>query len=121
MSRSTRILVIGAGAAGSAAIRELAQHEEISPTAIIETEVAPYNRTLINKAVATGLLDAYQAHLPALPVPSIRDSVHAVDPLEQTLRLRSGAHLDYDAIVATGSAPHSLRTPPAPPPWTADG
>lgn len=109
MPDTTHVLVVGAGAAGSAAIRELAQHEKITTTAIIDAEVAPYNRTLINKAVATGLIEAHQAQLPALPAPLVRDSVHAVDPLEQTIHLRSGARLNYDAlIVATGSAPRPL-------------
>ncbi|MCW1804158.1 FAD-dependent oxidoreductase [Brachybacterium squillarum] len=109
MPGSTRILVIGAGTAGSAAIRELAQHEEITATAIINAEVSPYNRTLINKAVITGLVDVHQAHLPDPSAPSIRDGVRAVNPLEQTVHLRSGARLDYDAlIVATGSAPRPL-------------
>ena len=109
MPDTTHVLVIGAGAAGSAAIRELAQHEKITTTAIIATETIPYDRTLINKAVATGLIEAHQAHLPALPTPSVRDNVHAVDPLEQTVPLRSGARLDYDAlIVATGSAARPL-------------
>ena len=108
MSRSTRILVIGAGAAGAAAIRELAQHEGITTTTIIDTETTTYNRTLINKAVAT------PRRLPSTssgpPVPSIRYSVHAVDPVDQTVHLRSGTRLNYEAlIVATGIAP---RYPP---------
>lgn len=109
MSATTRVLVIGAGAAGSAAVRELAQQEIVSTTAIIDAEIAPYNRTLVNKAVATGLIDTHQAQLPPLPGSVVRDSVRAVDPREQTVHLRSGARLDYDAlIVATGSAPRPL-------------
>lgn len=109
MSATTRVLVIGAGAAGSAAVRELAPQEKITTTAIIDAEIAPYNRTLVNKAVATGLIDTHQAQLPPLPGSVVPDSVRAVDPREQTVHLRSGARLDYDAlIVATGSAPCPL-------------
>src|SRR5699024_723039 len=109
VSATTHVLVIGAGAAGSAAVRELAPQEKITTTAIIDAEIAPYNRTLVNKAVATGLIEADQAQLPPLPGSVVRDSVRAVDPREQTVHLRSGASLDYDAlIVATGSAPRPL-------------
>lgn len=109
MSAATRVLVIGAGAAGSAAVWELAQQENVSTTAIIDAKNAPYNRTLVNKAVATGFIDTHQAQLPPLPGSVVRDSARAVDPLEQTVHLRSGARLDYDAlIVATGSAPRPL-------------
>src|SRR5699024_2068980 len=80
VSSSTHVLVIGAGASGSAAVRELAQQENVTTTAIIDAEVAPYNRTLVNKAVATGLIEADQAQLPPLPGSVVRDSVRAVDP-----------------------------------------
>lgn len=109
MPVTTHVLVIGAGAAGSAAIRELAPHEKVTTTAIIDAEIAPYNRTLINKAVATGLIDAHQAQLPPLPGTVVHDGVQSVDPLERTVHLHSGTRLDYDAlIVATGSAPRPL-------------
>src|SRR5690625_6751315 len=64
MPAKKHVLVLGAGAAGSSAAQVLAQHEDIATTAIAATETAPYNRTLVNKAVATGLIDAKQAHLP---------------------------------------------------------
>ncbi|GAA1490527.1 NADPH-dependent 2,4-dienoyl-CoA reductase/sulfur reductase-like enzyme [Brachybacterium sacelli] len=109
MPDTAHVLVIGAGAAGAAAVRELAQHEGITTIAIIDTETTPYNRALVNKAVATSLLEPHQDYLPALPAPPVRDRVQAVDPLEQTVHLRSGARVDYDALIVTaGSAPRDL-------------
>lgn len=109
MPATKHVLVLGAGAAGSSAAQVLAQHEDIATTAIAATETAPYNRTLVNKAVATGLIDAKQAHLPLLPTTTIRDSAEVIFPKHQHVELRSGTQLDYDAvIVATGSTPRPL-------------
>src|SRR5699024_7028086 len=109
MPAKKHVLVLGAGAAGSSAAQVLAQHEDIATTAIAATETAPYNRTLVNKAVATGLIDAKQAHMPLLPTTTIRDSAEVIFPKHQHVELRSGTQLDYDAvIVATGSTPRPL-------------
>lgn len=103
------VLILGAGAAGSAAAQELAQHTEVTTTVIVDAQTAPYNRTLVNKAVATGFIDAQQAHLPPLSVPTIRDAVAFIDVGEHDVHLRTGARMHYDAIiVATGSVPRPL-------------
>src|SRR5699024_8073248 len=94
------------GAAGSSAAQVLAQHEDIAATAIAATETAPYNRTLVNKAVATGLIDAKQTHLPFLPTTTIQASAEVIFPKQQHAEPRSGTQLDYDAVIAaTGSTP----------------
>lgn len=109
MPNTTQVLVLGAGAAGAAAAEVLADHDDVTTTVITTTQTAPYNRTLVNKAVATGLLEPEQAHLPPLPTPTLQDDARAIAPTEHRVRLRSGTSLHYDAlIVATGSTPRLL-------------
>src|SRR5699024_5414900 len=109
MPAKKHVLVLGAGAAGSSAAQVLAQHEDIATTAIAATKTAPYNRTLVNKAVATGLIDAKQAHLPLLPTTTTRDSAAVIYPKQQHVELRSGTQLGYDAVIgAPGSPPRPL-------------
>jgi 3-phenylpropionate/trans-cinnamate dioxygenase ferredoxin reductase subunit len=83
---------------------------------VARTGETPSNRTLVNKAVAVGLLEAAQTALPVDPtrVTLIPDTAEAVDTAARVVRLSSGAVLGYDAlIVATGSTPRPLdRTIP---------
>lgn len=102
-----KVLILGAGAAGAAAARVLNASQEVEVTVIGATGEAPYNRTLVNKGVAVGLLTPEQARVPGLDV--VADTVDSVDPDSRTVHLASGATTTFDAlVVATGSAPRAL-------------
>lgn len=103
------IVILGAGAAGAAAARGLNAAEGIEVDLVGLSREKPYNRTLVNKGVATGLLEPGQARLPQPDVPLVADTARVVDVQAQTVELESGATMDFDAlIVATGSTPRRL-------------
>lgn len=105
------IAVLGGGAAGTAAARTLARRGFDGRVLLIgETGVPPYNRTLVDKGVLTGLLTTEQAALPPVDgVQRLLDTVLDVDTSASTARLASGAEIRFDAaIVATGSRPRRL-------------
>lgn len=106
---SHHVLILGAGAAGAEAARELVKHGDLSVTLVGSTGEFPYNRTLVNKGVALGLLTP---ELAALPVPGgqpIADSARTVDLDARIVRTASGTNLPFESlIVATGSAPRPL-------------
>ncbi|MEX1079149.1 MAG: FAD-dependent oxidoreductase [Homoserinimonas sp.] len=105
---SPHVLVVGAGAAGSAAARVLAGANAVSVTSVGRTGETPYNRTLVNKGIASGLLTPEQAALPAVNV--LLDTVIRIDSTKRIVRMASGASLGYDALlVATGSLPRELE------------
>ena len=64
-----KVLILGAGAAGAAAARVLHGSGTVSVTLVDRTGQAPYNRTLVNKGVAIGLLTPEQVVTPA-PAPA---------------------------------------------------
>ena len=102
-----RVVILGAGAAGAAAARVLQATDAVSVELIARTGEAPYNRTLVNKGVAVGLLTSAQATMPG--VHALTDTAERVDPEARTAHLASGDSLSFDAlIVATGSAPRRL-------------
>lgn len=105
-----RIAILGAGAAGTAATKALIDSDpDLEIDLIAATGQAPFNRTLINKGIAIGLLTPEQTRLPALAVEPVDDSVEDVDLADGSVRLRSGDRRHYDAlIVATGSRPQLL-------------
>lgn len=106
------VLILGAGAAGAAAARRLGEVDTVSVTTVGLTDEAPYNRTLVNKAVAIGLFPPQLAAMPgAAPVHS--DTAESVDVDARTVTLASGETVTYDAlIVATGSRPRTLAQLP---------
>ena len=63
---SQKVIVLGAGAAGTAAARVLAGSDAVTVTLVGRTDEAPYNRTLVNKGVAVGLLTPEQAAIPGI-------------------------------------------------------
>ncbi|MFT4215313.1 MAG: NAD(P)/FAD-dependent oxidoreductase [Microbacterium sp.] len=105
---TTRVVILGAGAAGTAAARVLSTSEaNVEVTLVACTDETPSNRTLVNKAVAIGLLQPEQAALPGVTAQA--DTAVRIDADASRVDLASGATLDYDAlIVATGSAPRTL-------------
>lgn len=101
-------VIIGAGAAGTAAARTLAGQAEMRVTLIGRTGETPYSRMLI-KGVAYGSLDAEFTRLPLPPVDFMADSVENVDVDARVLHLASGGTIAYDSlIVATGSRPRRI-------------
>lgn len=103
----THVVILGAGAAGTAAARALAAADGVEVALVGRTAEAPYNRTLVNKGVAIGLLRPDQAAVPGIVVRS--DSAERIDPEARLVALESGATLPYDALlVATGSAPRRI-------------
>lgn len=102
-----KVLILGAGAAGAAAARVLHGSGTVSVTLVDRTGQAPYNRTLVNKGVAIGLLTPEQVVTPGVEV--ISDTAVEVDPQGKTVRLASGRIEPYDALLlATGSTPRLL-------------
>jgi NADH dehydrogenase FAD-containing subunit len=57
------VVILGAGAAGTAAAETLADVPDVTVTLVGKTGETPYNRTLVNKGVAIGLLTPEQAAL----------------------------------------------------------
>lgn len=105
------VVVLGAGAAGTAAAGELGKTEGIQATLVGVSGETPYNRTVVNKGVVAGIIEPEQA---AMPDPGTRvaaDTARAVDADARTVHLASGAAMDFDALIAaTGSTPRRLRT-----------
>ncbi len=104
---SPSIAVIGAGVAGTGAARTL-QAAGVEVDLYARSGETPYNRTLVNKGIATGPLEPAQAKI-------ARHRGH--DPIgdgararpQVSARLDSGDTGAYDALViATGSRPRAL-------------
>lgn len=108
-----QVVVLGAGAAGTAAARELITTSGVGVTLVGASDQAPYNRTLVNKGVAVGLITPEQATLTPPSEPFVADTVRRVDVAAREVHLDSGATLGFDAlIVATGSTPRLLNVDP---------
>lgn len=105
---SPSIGVIGAGAAGTAAARTL-QAAGVEVDLYTRSGETPYNRTLVNRGIAMGLLQPAQATLPDTGATTRLETVRGLDPRSRQLRLDSGDTRAYDALViATGSRPRTL-------------
>lgn len=103
-----RALILGAGAAGTAAARTLAEHDTIDVHLVGRSSEPPYTRMLI-KTVAAGSTPPEVTRLPLPNVAFIGDTAASVDTAARRVRLESGRELEYDSlIVATGSAPRQL-------------
>ena len=108
-STEHRVVVIGAGAAGAAAVRGLASVPGIGVCLLASSGEYPYNRTLVNKAVALGFVSPEGAATPDLGVEMRADSATAVNLLHKTVSTASGSRMPFDSlVVATGSAPRRL-------------
>jgi 3-phenylpropionate/trans-cinnamate dioxygenase ferredoxin reductase subunit len=103
------VVIIGAGSAGAAAAATLADTSAVTVTTVNRTGETPYNRTLVNKGVALGLLTPEQAALSHKGAAFTADSAQHVDPDARTIQLSSGARINFNTlIVATGGAPRTL-------------
>ncbi|WGW11185.1 FAD-dependent oxidoreductase [Saxibacter everestensis] len=101
-------VILGAGAAGTAAARALAGRDDITTTIVGQTDETPYTRMLI-KGVAYGLAAPELIRLPMPQADFIADTAEYVDPETCEIRLASGAAIAYDSlIVATGSRARGL-------------
>lgn len=102
------VAIIGAGAAGTSAARAL-RAAGIDADLFTRTGQRPFNRMLVNKGVATGLIEPDQAVLPDPGATVHADTVRGLDPRTRELHLDSGASRAYDAlIIASGSRPRVL-------------
>jgi 3-phenylpropionate/trans-cinnamate dioxygenase ferredoxin reductase subunit len=103
-----RAVILGAGAAGTAAARALAGQEDIKTTIIGQTDETPYMRMLI-KGVVYGLTTPEFARLPMPQADFLADAAELIDPDARRIHLSSGATIAYDSlIVATGSRARRL-------------
>ncbi|MDN5892424.1 MAG: NAD(P)/FAD-dependent oxidoreductase [Nocardioides sp.] len=108
---STRTVgIIGAGAAGTSAVKTLHTSEaDVEIDLLARSGERPYNRTLVNKGVALGLLEPDQAALSVTDTRTSTDTVRSVNPQTREVHLASGKTRAYDALViATGSRPRTL-------------
>lgn len=105
-----RIGILGAGAAGTAAAKILqTASPEMQIDLFTRTGEQPFNRTLVNKGIAIGLLTPAQATLPAPGATLVCDTVRGVDPRTRQVHQASGETRGYDRIIlATGSRPRTL-------------
>ncbi|ALU40311.1 pyridine nucleotide-disulfide oxidoreductase [Kocuria flava] len=106
--RMPSIAIIGAGAAGTAAARTL-HASGVDVDLYARNGEVPFNRTLVNKGIAIGLLEPAQAALPDTGAALRSETVRGLDPRARRLRLDSGDTHAYDALlIATGSRPRTL-------------
>ncbi|WP_019482625.1 NAD(P)/FAD-dependent oxidoreductase [Arthrobacter sp. TB 23] len=109
-----RILIIGAGAAGSSAAQALHQSgTDLEVTVIGAENLAPYNRTTVNKGLLSGAVDLENIILPGMDLPGyawqLGTNVTALDPSTRTVELENGATIEADAVLlATGAEPRAL-------------
>lgn len=102
------ILILGSGAAGTAAARTLASRDDVRVTLVTRTGETPYTRMLI-KGIAFGPTPPEMIKIPLPQIEVIADTVLEVDTSAKQVQLTSGAQVSYDAlIIATGSMPRSL-------------
>lgn len=96
------VLILGAGAAGSAASRVL-HAAGVENTLVDSTPQRPYNRMLLNKGVAIGMLSPQQIALPEPGVPVLSDTAVAI-------RVTGSSGLPEFSPAPAGSAEHDSTT-----------
>lgn len=115
------VVIVGAGAAGSAAAEMLRREGYRGPVTLVDPdEGAPYDRPNLSKDYLAG--EAPEEWIPLRPVgfhaehgiARVHARVTAIDPAGRAVRLENGAELRYGALLlATGAAPIRLPTPGA--------
>lgn len=102
------IVILGAGAAGTAAARTLSTLADLRVTLVTDSGDAPYTRMLI-KGVAFGPTPPEMIRLGLPDVDVLADRADSVIPADKTVVLSSGTRLHYDKlIIATGSVAREL-------------
>lgn len=109
----TDVLVVGAGAAGTAAATELRRLGYEGHVTLLNGEAfSPYNRTTVNK----WLLEGRSLESVAQPVPDDRNTsllngvrAHRLDAARSRVELHDGEPIRYrQLLIATGSRPRQL-------------
>ncbi|WP_343938470.1 FAD-dependent oxidoreductase [Pseudonocardia zijingensis] len=114
MVERQRVVVIGAGAAGSAAATALKQVAPQLDVVVVGAEGRlPYNRTTVNKGLLTGAVGDHEVGMPGIDDLGVSwrlgQRVQAVDPSARLVELADGTRATADAIVlATGANPRPL-------------
>lgn len=108
-----RVVIVGGGAAGTAAATELRQLGfEGSLTLVHGEPVAPYNRTTVNKSLLQpgAQLDAVRIAVPNDPKFNLLTArANRLDTTARVVALDNGQNLEYDALlIATGARPRRL-------------
>lgn len=113
------VVIIGAGAAGSAAVEMLRRCDYAGPITLIDAEQrSPYDRPNLSKDYLAG--SAKESWMPLRPdgfyqqhgVTVVRGQVEGIDPQARTVTIEDGASYDYGALLlAPGSAPRMLELP----------
>lgn len=117
-----RFIIIGAGAAGTAAAAALREKGFAGELLLIDRERRPgYDRTALSKFVLSG--EVPPAEVPALrdeaffaeqDIQRIHGEVVQLDTVARRASLLDGRHFDYDAaLLATGGEPQRLPLPGA--------
>lgn len=120
MNSGSRVVVVGAGAAGHAAVQTLLMADVSARIDIVGAEDRPpYNRTTVNKGLLSGGVTDDAIALAPLSHPDLRWHLGRVavgiDPLARRVELDDGTSLSGDAILlATGSRPRELPAAIAP-------
>ncbi|MFW2514504.1 NAD(P)/FAD-dependent oxidoreductase [Demequina sp. SO4-13] len=107
------VVIVGAGAAGTAAATELRRLGFDGDLTLVHGEdTVPYNRTTVNKSLLQGdaTLDSVRSALPSDPRTSLLNGrAERLDTERRTVVLRGGTHLSYNAVlIATGARPRQL-------------
>lgn len=116
--RATRVLVVGAGAAGSAAATVLSQADaDLEVVVVGEEDRPPYNRTTVNKGLLSGAVDDAGIALPGMELPRVTwrlgTRARHLDPGARSVRLADGETFSADAVVlAVGAQPRPLPAAP---------
>lgn len=104
------VVILGAGAAGTAAARALAGHDGLTTTLVGRTDETPYMRMLV-KQVAFGAMAPGLARLPLPDSGLLPDTAVRVDTGSREISLASGSVISYDSLIlATGSRARTLDT-----------
>jgi NADPH-dependent 2,4-dienoyl-CoA reductase/sulfur reductase-like enzyme/nitrite reductase/ring-hydroxylating ferredoxin subunit len=119
-SSPASVVIVGAGAAGSAAAEMLRREGYEGPVTLIGAdESLPYDRPNLSKDYLAG--NAQEEWIPLRPADFYREqkidaltstSVTAIDPQKKKVTLSDGRSLDYGALLlATGATPIQLSIP----------
>jgi nitrite reductase (NADH) large subunit len=116
---STQYVIIGNSAAGVSAAKAIRRYDPEGRITIVSDERAlGYSRVMLplyiaGKSSLRGMTIAEASLYSSLRIRLIREeSVEAVDPKTQRVRMRSGAALAYDSLlIATGASPKRLEIP----------